>query len=72
MSSSSRIKPESGQFRSWDSGLGSRTFDPQKHKYIDNDKAAYAKKQWTEPRDCGLMQLVGAAAEGMLSPMRTT
>lgn len=64
-------KPESGQFRSWDSGLGSRTFDPVKHKYVDNDKAAYAKKQWTEPRDCGLMQLVGAAAEGMLGHVAT-
>lgn len=60
-----------GQFRSWDSGLQSRTFDSVKHKYVDNDKAPYAKKHWTEPRDCGLMQLVGAAAEGMLGHVAT-
>lgn len=55
-----------GQFRSWVSGLNSRTLDDKKRKYIDNAKQAYAKGHWTEPRDCSLMQLVGAAAEGML------
>jgi hypothetical protein len=61
----------SGQFRSWVSGLNSRTLDDKKRKYIDNAKQAYAKGQWTEPRDCGLMQLVGAASEGMLGHVAT-
>jgi hypothetical protein len=61
----------SGQFRSWVSGLNSRTLDDKKRKYIDNAKQAYAKGQWTEPRDCGLMQLVGAAVEGMLGHVAT-
>ena len=64
-------KEGSGQFRSWVSGLNSRTLDDKKRKYIDNAKQAYAKGHWTEPRDCSLMQLVGAAAEGMLGHVTT-
>ena len=64
-------KEGSGQFRSWVSGLNSRTLDDKKRKYIDNAKQAYAKGHWTEPRDCSLMQLVGAAAEGMLGHVAT-
>jgi hypothetical protein len=64
-------KEGSGLFRSWVSGLNSRTLDDKKHKYIDNAKQAYAKGHWTEPRDCSLMQLVGAAAEGMLGHVST-
>lgn len=62
---------EKGLFRSWVSGLNSRTLDDKKRKYVDNAKQAYAKGHWTEPRDCGLMHLVGAAAEGMLGHVAT-
>ena len=56
----------SRQFRSWMSGLNSRTLDETKHKYVDNWKRAFAEGHWTEPRDVSLLQILGAACEGLL------
>ena len=49
-------------FRSWDSGLDSRHLDEKNKKYEDTYKSGH----WTEPRDLALMQLVGAACDGLL------
>ncbi|MDE2019839.1 MAG: zf-TFIIB domain-containing protein [Patescibacteria group bacterium] len=50
------------KFRSWNSGLDSRHLDIEKNKYVDTHKSGH----WTEPRDVGLLQVVGVAADGLL------
>ena len=55
-------------FRSWDSGLDSRYLDAKTGKYLDTYKGGH----WTEPRDLALMQLVGAALDGLLGHVGIT